>query len=201
MRDHKRQERHQAISAAAYELLARHGYGGTSMLAIATAARASNETLYRWYGDKRGLFEALVRDNAAETKLRLSQALCADHAPKAALAAIAPVFLQMILADRAVQLNRAAAADASGELGAALAAGGRQEIMPLIEALMARLTPSHPPARLAEWFVTLLLGSQQIGRVIGVLPQPSEAEIEAQSARALAAFFTLAEGSDPILSR
>ena len=47
MRDEKRRERHEAIAAAAYEALAEHGYGGASMLRVAKAARASNETLYR----------------------------------------------------------------------------------------------------------------------------------------------------------
>ena len=59
--DEARQRREAAIHAAAYALLAEHGYGGTSMLRVARAARASNETLYRWYGGKDGLFTAMVR--------------------------------------------------------------------------------------------------------------------------------------------
>jgi AcrR family transcriptional regulator len=197
MREDKRHERHQAITAAAYDLLARHGYGGTSMLAIAGLAKASNETLYRWYGDKRGLFEAMVRDNAAQTKQALEQSIAGPQDAKAALHAIAPVFLQMILGERAVLLNRAAAADPSAELGRAIAAGGRGAVMPLIEALMARLETSAPAAELAESFVALLLGPQQILRLIGVTPEPSEAQIAAQCHKALAVFFTLIAAEAP----
>jgi AcrR family transcriptional regulator len=190
LQSEKRQQRHQVIAAAAYALLLRNGYAGTSMLSIAKAANASNETLYRWYGDKRGLFEALVRDNAAETKAALEQAIAQQQDPAQALAAIAPVLLRMILSDRAVQLNRAAACDQSGELGAAIAAGGRGTVMPLIEAVIARLTP-QPAVALAESFAALLLGPHQIARLIGVAAQPSEAQIAAQCQIGLQAFFAL----------
>lgn len=56
------------IERAAYEVLKEKGYAGASMLSIARKARASNETVYNWYGDKAGLFKALVQRNAAEVK-------------------------------------------------------------------------------------------------------------------------------------
>ena len=94
------------------------------MLNIAKAAKASNETLYRWYGSKVGLFEAMVRDNAAETKDRLEAALHSQADPYETLRTVAPVLLGMLVGDRAVLLNRAAAADPSNELGAAMAKTG-----------------------------------------------------------------------------
>ena len=51
------------IEQAAYELIDEFGYDGISMLKIAKRAKASNETLYKWYGDKKGLFSALVETN------------------------------------------------------------------------------------------------------------------------------------------
>ncbi|WP_237352646.1 TetR family transcriptional regulator [Rhizobium leguminosarum] len=44
------------------------------MLDIAKAAKASNETLYRWYGDKNGLFQTMVESNARATKTALDAA-------------------------------------------------------------------------------------------------------------------------------
>ena len=52
----KRDIREEEIEAAAYRLLEERGFAGTGMQAIAQAAHASNETLYRWYGDKTGLY-------------------------------------------------------------------------------------------------------------------------------------------------
>ncbi|MFV0475432.1 MAG: TetR/AcrR family transcriptional regulator [Pikeienuella sp.] len=195
MKEEERQQRHEAISAAAYEQLARHGYGGASMLRIARAARASNETLYRWYGDKDGLFTAMARDNAAKARLLLEAALEGRGEPMADLDRVAPVFLEMLLGERAVLLNRAAAADPSGRLGAAISAGGRREIAPLFARLMRRVCAgrSTGPEEAADWFLSLLIGDRQVKRIITEIPAPAPAEIEARCRRALFAFRRLIE--------
>ncbi len=190
MKDELRQERQAEIAEAAYELLKVHGYGGTSMLRIAKAARASNETLYRWYGDKDGLFIAMVRDNAREVRQMLEDALEHHGDPLESLSRIAPVFLSMLLGDRAILLNRAAAADASGALGNAIAAGGRDEIMPLIARLMRQICAGHP-ARTEEatdWFLSLLVGDQQIKRILMQTAAPSPGEIAERCTTAMTAF-------------
>ena len=110
MRSETSKARRRDIEAVAYQVLARQGYEGTSMLAVAKAARASNETLYRWYGDKNGLFESMVRDNAAQVRKALDDMVTARQPPLAILARLAPVLLEMLLGDRAIALNRAAAA-------------------------------------------------------------------------------------------
>ncbi len=68
MRDENRRMRQQLIFAATYRLLAEKGYKGTSMLAVAKAAGASNETMYNWYGNKQGLLAAMIEDNAVGRK-------------------------------------------------------------------------------------------------------------------------------------
>lgn len=193
MRDEARQKRHEEIAAAAYRLLASHGYGGTTMLRVAQAARASNETLYRWYGDKDGLFLEMVRDNAAATGALLREALAGDDPPAQILAQFAPVFLQMLLGERAVLLNRAAAADPSGRLGAAISAGGRDEIQPLLARVMEGLCEGTgaDPVQAAEWFLALLIGDQQIRRVIGELPAPDAAQIAGRCQQAMAGLVRL----------
>lgn len=193
MRDEKKKIRHEAITKAAYSLLATKGYDGTSMLSIAKAAQASNETLYRWYGDKRGLFEAMVRDNAANIKIILEQAIEEQDDPIETLTRISPIFLTILLGERAILLNRAAAADPTGELGAAISSGGRNVIQPLIENLMKEIKGKHDDdeQKLANWFLSLLIGDLQIKRAIGVRPEPTKTQIEDRSNMALLAFFKL----------
>ena len=193
MRDSKKQARQDAIIAASYEVLENQGYAGASMLRIAKAAKASNETLYRWYGDKGGLFEAMVRENAAETRALLEPVITGEQDARTTLAEVSPVFLRMILSNRAIALNRAAAADTSGELGKAIAAGGRDQIGPLIVQLLQRLPGAdyHAPATLFDWYMAVLVGDLQIRRVIGTLPPLTEAEIAARCAAAHRAFFHL----------
>ncbi len=50
-----------AILAAARELFIRHGFGSTSMDAIAVAANISKQTLYRYYQHKEALFIATMQ--------------------------------------------------------------------------------------------------------------------------------------------
>ena len=193
MRDAQRQIRHDAITQAAYSLLAAKGYDGASMLSIAKAAKASNETLYRWYGDKRGLFEAMVRDNAENIKVMLEKAIEGADDPVETLRRVAPVLLTMILGDRAILLNRAAAADPSGELGAAIAAGGRDAIRPLLANVIQAVCEErgYKVPELADRFLGLLISDLQIRRVIGVLNVPTKTEIETRSKNALDVFFKL----------
>lgn len=183
-------DRREAIEAAAYAVLAERGYRRTSMLAVATAAGASNQTLYRWYGGKQGLFAALIARNADEAMAALAGAPAADR--DARMVAFGRALLRMLTGDRAVALNRAAAADAdeTGELGRALAASGRERVLP---ALVAQLREARPDVAeagldaLAELYVSLLVGDLQIRRATGALGAVEEATVDRRARRAWAA--------------
>ncbi|MEH6724701.1 MAG: TetR/AcrR family transcriptional regulator [Hyphomicrobiales bacterium] len=190
MRTAKRQKRHVEIAEAAYALLASHGYGGTSMLNIAKAAGASNETLYRWYGDKQRLFAEMVQDNAAAVKAELEASLKDDADPAAALGQIGARLLALLTSERAIALNRAAASDSSGTLGATIAEAGRDTIAPLIGQLIVRLmqdrnSADNDTAEITETYLGLLIGDLQIRRIIGQMQPLSEADSAARSDRAL----------------
>ena len=190
MRTEKRQKRHQEFAEAAYALLTSHGYGGTSMLSIAKAAGASNETLYRWYGDKQHLFAEMVQDNAAAVKAELEASLREDTDPAAALGQIGTRLLALLTSERAIALNRAAASDKSGALGATIAEAGRDTIAPLIGRLVERLMQDRTPAvndiaEITDIYLGLLIGDLQIRRVIGQIEPLSDANCVARSKRAL----------------
>jgi len=187
------------IERAAYSVLAEKGYAGTSMLAVAKAAKASNETLYRWYGDKNGLFAALIARNAEAAKDVLAAALQEGGDPVQTLRQLAPLLLGTLTSDRAVALNRAAAADASGVLGAAIADGGRDTVAPMITALISQAIEqgqiTAPSAIIAtEWYIALVIGDAQIRRVIGAVPEPSSAHIATLAETRVAAFLKLVAG-------
>ncbi|RWO52511.1 MAG: TetR/AcrR family transcriptional regulator [Mesorhizobium sp.] len=181
------------IERAAYKLLKEKGYGGTSMLGIAKEAKASNETLYRWYSDKKGLFKTMIENNARATKAALDEAIRDEADPLATLEDVAPVLLSMLLGERAISLNRAAASDESGELGATIAAAGRDSVFPLIEKLIQRGLESSalaaPSARMAaDWFLNLLIGDLQIRRAIHALSVPSDRDVHSRVVAAISAF-------------
>ncbi|MEQ8967268.1 MAG: TetR/AcrR family transcriptional regulator [Azospirillaceae bacterium] len=190
MRDENRAIRQQQIEAAAYQVLEANGYGGTSMLAIAKQARASNETLYSWYGDKQGLFQALVTRNAAEVKEHLEAELKSDHDALSILGTLGPKLLDLLTGDRAVALNRAAAADSSGELGATLSKAGREAVFPLLKQVLLRAREEEQlsfeeTGEAVGLYLDLLIGDLQIRRAIGRQPRPSHAARKARSERAI----------------
>lgn len=190
MREEKRGLRQQQIEAAAYEVLEAKGYGGTSMQGIAKQARASNETLYNWYGDKQGLFRALVTRNAEEVRTLLEAELETENDALSILGTLGPKLLKLLTGDRAIALNRAAAADNSGELGATLSKAGREAVFPLLERVLLRaredgqLRFDHSGDAVGL-YLDLLIGDQQIRRVIGQLPAPAEEFCQARAQRAV----------------
>ncbi len=178
MRAESRAKRQEEIETAAYELLERNGYAGTSMQGIARLAKASNETLYNWYGDKQGLFKALVTRNAAEVKGLLKRELSSERDALIILGLLGPRLLALLLGERAIALNRAAAADASGVLGAALAEAGRDSVLPLLVRVLERARDAGQLSfersdQAAVLYLNLLVGDLQIRRVIGTARPPT----------------------------
>lgn len=196
MREEKRQARKAQIEAEAYALFDELGFEGTSMLAVAKRAKASNETMYRWYGDKHGLFESMVRSNAAQVRTQLAEVVDAPAAPLERLEKVAPVLLGMLLGPRAITLNRAAATDPTGALGQLLAKGGREDVLPLIKDVLLQAVRQGDLQRpkdgeIGALFMHLLVGDQQIRRVIGTMAAPSQDEVTEKAKIALAQFTAL----------
>lgn len=166
------------------------------MQGIAKKARASNETLYKWYGDKQELLCALVTRNAEEVKSHLEAELKTGHDALSILGTLGPKLLDMLTGDRTVALNRTAAADSTGELGSRLSKAGRETIFPLLEQVLLRaqqeghlhFDTAHEAVGL---YLDLLIGDQQIRRVIGQLPAPTKEFCKARSDRAVRALCQL----------
>ncbi|MBO9468103.1 TetR/AcrR family transcriptional regulator [Tropicibacter sp. R15_0] len=198
MRADAKAERETQIASAAYALMAEKGFHGLSMLAVAKRAKASNETLYRWYGDKLGLFRALIERNADRVADALDAALAERPDPRAALQILGPALLDMLLSPQAIALNRAAAADASNSLGQVLAESGRGRVFPRIAALFDDLIAAEllhgPAAPAASLWVDLLVGDWQIRCATGAMPVPDTAARRARAEHAEAVLFLVKGG-------
>ncbi|MEM8970760.1 MAG: TetR/AcrR family transcriptional regulator [Pseudomonadota bacterium] len=186
MRTEKQAARRAEIEDAAFRILLEKGYAATSMLSVAQAAGASNETLYRWYGDKVGLFKALVERNALSISAPLSAAIEAGAPPSKVLQKIGPKLLALLTGDRAVALNRAAAADAdqTGVLGATLAKSGRNSVKPLFVQLFSASVGRVEAEAVAETYLSLLIGETQTHRVTGARKLLRRTEIDLRAAHA-----------------
>lgn len=200
MKQDAKLKREEAIITAAYALLAEKGYGGMSMLAVAKRAKASNETLYRWYGDKIGLFRVLIQRNAELVSDQLLKSFDQEDAPRQVLTRLGPELLSMLLSPRAIALNRAAASDASDSLGQVLAQEGRAKVVPLIGRLFQSLVDQGDLRgeipELVDFWLSLLIGDMQIRCATGAIAMPNQAQITARAENAEAKLFHMFGGAE-----
>ncbi len=192
MNEDDRHERRAEIQAAAFALLKELGYRKTSMLLIAKAAQASNQTMYAWYRNKQELFRSIIQDFGRTVREQLETALQVDSDPLKALADLGPTLLRFTTDEHAIIMNRAAVIDAAetGVLAEAIDEVARDSIYPLICALMERLVqtqsflPDVRPDDAAQTYVALLFGEAQLRQALGTLPPFDESEMMRRSTRA-----------------
>jgi AcrR family transcriptional regulator len=192
-------ERREEILKVALSVLAERGFRGASMLEIARRAQASKETLYAWFGDKRGLFEELVRWQAERVDATLVPSLARDaDNPVVVLRAFAVELQRLLLGDRAVVINRAAIAEVPSEptFAQILATKGRNNVVPRLERYLERQREQgrldfEDAGTAVDALIGLAIGDQQVRRLLGVLPMPESEQIEARAERTVEQFLTL----------
>jgi AcrR family transcriptional regulator len=192
-------ERREEILEVALFVLAERGYRGASMLEIARRARASKETLYAWFGSKRGLFEELVGWQAERVDAVIAPNLARDgEDPSEVLRAFALELQRLLLGERAVVINRAAISEATSDptLARILAARGRGSVVPKLERYLegqrerGRLDFEEVGTAI-EALIGLAIGDRQVRRLLGALSMPGAEEMEVHAERAMRAFLAL----------
>ena len=192
-------ERREEILEVALSVLAERGYRGASMLEIARRAQASKETLYAWFGDKRGLFEELVRWQAERVDAVIAPNLEREgEDPSKVLRGFALELQRLLLGERAVVINRAAISEATSDptFARILATQGRGSVVPK---LVRYLEGQRERGRLEfaevgtaiDTIIGLAIGDQQVRRLLGVLAMPELEQMEARAERAVRSFLRL----------
>ena len=192
----KQTERRAQIETAAFAVLEKVGYKKASMLQIAKQAKASNETLYAWYGNKQTLFSNLISANAGMVEDALNAAIEGDNNSEDTLLAVARLLLQFTATDKAIIINRAAVADVqdTGLLAKAIEENARQVMYRKLESLMGKLAASgqyhfdSTPSEAAQVFVSLVIGELQMQQALGSIAPLTDEEI-AKRAKKACAFF------------
>lgn len=201
MKEPDRAQRRDAILDAATAILQERGYRGTTMLEVARRVSASKETLYAWFGNKSGLFQAVIRRNADTVRTVLEGHLDAEAPVEEALVDVGRALAGLLLGDSAVAINRAAIAEARSEpvLARILVETGREATLPffvryLEQCRRRNLLDFDDSWEAAETFLGLLLGDKQIRRLLGVVETPEVSEIEARAKLAAIKFLRLYGG-------
>ncbi len=131
----KRDVRRNEILDIAKRIMVEMGVEQTSMLRIAQEAGASKETLYKWFGTKTGLIEALCLREAEIINDQLSAAL-SDEATtiEPVLESLAIGLMQTLLGEWSLAVNRAAMQ--SPELAETVLQSGRCVVGPMVAAYL-----------------------------------------------------------------
>lgn len=189
----ERAARKAAVLDATLAELVEKGYEAVTMLGVASRAGTSKESLYTWFGNRDGLFAALIERNADQSAERVQAALDGDGEPVATLTGYCIGLLNLLTSDASVALNRAAMT--SPDLAALLLAGGRRRIGPLVEQYLAKLDStteysiSDPPAAFMLLY-GLAVQDVQIRVLLGE-PPPNQTEIQQRAKQAVTRFFAL----------
>lgn len=189
----EREERQNRVLDAALHELLEHGYDKVTMLAIASRASASKESLYSWFGNKEGLFRALIVRNADASAARVKDALAGGGDPHETLVGYAIGLLTLLTSEASVALNRGSMS--SPALAAILLESGRFRVGPIVEAYLGDLHEqgvivAPDPAESFQLLYGLVMRDIQIRVLLGEDP-PTERQIATAARSAIDRFFAL----------
>jgi TetR/AcrR family transcriptional regulator, mexJK operon transcriptional repressor len=176
----ERRTRETEILTAALGVFLRSGYGASTVDELAAAAQVTKRTLYAYYGDKGGLFAAMVRDLAAAVSLDAAS-------DRDTLETLAARIVSRVHSDELVGLHQLVIAESTRfpELALILHGNGdARHIARLAEHIRAERGPASEP--LAEPLFSLLLGERHRRRLLGIDQAPTRAQAAAHADAALA---------------
>ena len=176
----ERRTRETEILTAALGVFLAAGYGASTVDELAAAAQVTKRTLYAYYGDKAGVFAAMVRDLAAAVSLDAAS-------DRDTLETLAARIVSRVHSDELVGLHQLVIAESTRfpELALILhSSGDARHIARLAGHIRAERGPAREP--LAEPLFSLLLGERHRRRLLGIDPPPTPAQAAAHADAALA---------------
>ncbi|GAA5136911.1 TetR/AcrR family transcriptional regulator [Alloalcanivorax gelatiniphagus] len=162
----------------ALPIFLRNGYERTTVEQLARAAGVTKRTIYSDYGDKAGLFVAMVSRLAADVS-------DVDPGDEASLSLLATRIVFRTHSEDLVGLHRLviAEADRFPELGATFNQRADQQHIERLSEMLTR--GDRATAHLADDLFSLLLGATHRRRLLGVVEAPSWEQAAEHASRAL----------------
>jgi AcrR family transcriptional regulator len=149
----------------ARQMFGAHGYGATSMAAVARAARVSKNTLYSRFPSKAALFRAIIDHQIGQLDLSVNAPTRSrETSLAAALSAYAEQMTRASLSGEILQMNRLICSEAVrfpelAEVAAGRMRVGVDQVAALIRDAAERdAIPCRDPQRAAWMFLTMTRG-------------------------------------------
>ncbi len=185
MQSSRQTEKQQAILATATEMFLTDGYSGVSVDGIIAKIGGSKRTIYSYFGDKDGLFAAIISQLCAEIVTPLTHLDLKRQPLREALSTIAHTFLGVVLSPRTIALHRLVVSEAprAPEVARAFfAAAPNTSYRCLADYFTwadgAGLVTSGDAHARAVIFLDSLTGDLQLRSLLGLLDTPPQAEQE-----------------------
>jgi AcrR family transcriptional regulator len=202
-----RVDRRSAILDAATSVFVERGFAGTTMDDVASAARASKQTLYQHFGDKVGLFVAVIEWNIAEAEAGTDPHLAAlrdTDDVEGDLRRFARQHLRDVLQPHVLRLRRLVIAEAERfpSLARTWFERGPERAHDMLGDLFAQLTArgllrTDPPRRAAEHFNWLILSIPLHRSLYLPLERPTDDELDALADEAVRIFLAAHGVAEP----
>ncbi len=185
----------QRILDAATQLFLDHGYGSTSIEAVAARAGVSKRTFYDRFDDKQALFAAVVHGIIERIRPGADVPLLEGATLTAVLRHLAKLMLQAAVSPQAIALHRLVTGESMRfpELAYAVENDGiKSEAIMIIGGLLARELPAvnvseKLRAFAAEQFIDMVIGVPQ-RRAMGFGTPMTSGELDAWTAQVVAFF-------------
>jgi len=192
-------ERRNEILEAATEVFLERGFAGASTDAIVERSGGSKETIYCHFGNKAGLFRAVIEKNASRVFADLA-APRFDIAPATFLAGFGRDFVDLVLHPRSLRLHSMVIAESQRmpEVGDIFYRAAPEALIETLADYFRRcdalgLLRVPEPLRMARAFLDMLRGDLQLRTLLNATRRPTDAEIDAHVAFVVAAVLRLCE--------
>ncbi len=188
--------RREAILDAAKGLFLEKGFQQTSLCDILRRSKGSRSTLYKLFGNKEGLLEAMIQESTDEA-WGILQTWLTDHpaASEQALVDLGCRFMKTLLAPGALAVHRVLVSEAPRvpEQAAFFFEAGPERTKARLTAWFAEAQDvgdfvDGEPALLAELFLGMVFGDTFFRRVLGLSVELDQAAIEQKVRTAVAVF-------------
>jgi AcrR family transcriptional regulator len=200
-------ERRSAMLKAAADVFFEQGYAATSIDAIIYRLGGSKRSIYKEFGDKEGLFTALVLE-LADDAAALAMEQIQGRDLREALLKLGRQMMALLMAPALLGVHRAMVTEARRfpELVQAVYDKGPRRVALRITEILDAATRSGEAhvddcALAANHFIGMLRGNLHLSVVLGLRPVPSEEEIEKFVVSAVDIFLFGISVSHPARSR
>lgn len=187
--------RRETYLAAAREVFLEKGFSAASVEDIHARVGGSKATLYSMFGNKQGLFEAMISEMLGESYQSLGIPEVADADLEGTLVSIGVRFVEQFLAPQRLALQRAVIAESvrfphvAEHFYASGPQGGLRALEHYFQLQRDEGRMIFEDARpLAMYFMDIIKGRIQARALLGLLPRPSAEEIQAYVTGAVKVF-------------